>query len=405
MIPALTMKANIPARSLLIGCLIGAALIAPAFGNHRTGDDPLPELIVAGDFNQDGKLDLAVNVAGFDNIAIFNGDGQGGFTLERHIQTDTLPKGLVAADINSDGHLDLVVIHEWGYNIRLNLGDGLGGFIGVNELNGDGDPTRIAVGDLNNDGKLDLIANAPSEGNMLLYFGDGNGGFSDHATELEDLSNDYSFAVRDLNEDGNLDLAVITFVNKNAGTQVKILLGDGAGNFTKKAQFTVNPKASDIILGDLNQDGHLDIVVGGAGPQNDTGLFVSTYLGDGTGNFTEKQVTLLGPGTLEGKMALADFNEDGNLDVAFPVTFTQTGTPSTTLFIFQGDGTGGLGTAQTITVGEGPHTALTADFNQDGHTDIAVSNRTDATLSILIGDGTGAFTTRETLPVAVLPAP
>jgi hypothetical protein len=362
-------------------------------------------LIVAGDFNQDGKLDLAVNVAGFDNIAIFNGDGQGGFTLERHIQTDTLPKGLAAADMNSDGHLDLVSINEWGYNIRLNLGDGLGGFIGANELNGDGNPTRITVDDLNNDGKLDLIANAPSEGNMLIYFGDGNGGFSDHATELEGLTNDYTFAVRDVNEDGNLDLEVVTFINKNAGTQVKILLGDGAGNFAKKSQFTVNPKASDIILGDLNHDGHLDIVVGGAGPENDTGLFVSTYLGDGTGNFTEKQVTPLGPGTLEGEMALADFNEDGNLDLAFPVTFTQTGIPSTTLFIFPGDGTGGLGTGQTITVGEGPHTALTADFNQDGHTDIAVSNRTDATLSILIGDGSGAFTIRETLPVADLPAP
>jgi hypothetical protein len=399
------MKGYIPARSVLISCLFGAALIAPAYANHRTGDDPLPELIVAGDFNQDGKLDLAVNVAGFDNIAIFNGDGQGGFTLERHIQTDTLPKGLAAADMNSDGHLDLVSINEWGYNIRLNLGDGLGGFIGVNELNGDGDPTRISVGDLNNDGKLDLIANAPSEGNMLIYFGDGNGGFSNPASELEGLSNDYTFAVRDLNEDGNLDLAVITFISKNADTKVQILLGDGAGNFVEKGQFVVNPKASDLIVGDLNQDGHLDLVVGGAGPQNDTGLFVSTYLGDGTGNFTEKQVTLLGPGTLEGEMGLADFNEDGNLDVAFPVTFTQTGTPSTTLFIFPGDGTGGLGAAQTITVGEGPHTALTADFNQDSHTDIAVSNRTDATISILIGDGTGSFTTRETLPVAVLPVP
>jgi FG-GAP-like repeat len=402
---ALTMKGYIPARSLLISCVLGAALIAPAFANHRTGDDPLPELIVAGDFNQDGKLDLAVNVAGFDNIAIFNGDGQGGFTLQRHIQTDTLPKGLAAADINSDGHLDLVSINEWGYNIRLNLGDGLGGFIGVNELNGDGDPTRISVGDLNSDGKLDLIANAPSEGNMLIYFGDGNGGFSNPATELEGLTNDYTFAVRDLNEDGNLDLAVITFISKNADTKVQILLGDGAGNFVEKGQFVVNPKAGDLIVGDLNQDGHVDIVVGGAGPQNDTGLFVSTYLGDGTGNFTEKQVTPLGPGTLEGEMALADFNEDGNLDVAFPVTFSQTGTPSTTLFIFPGDGAGGLGAAQTITVGAGPHTALTADFNQDGHTDIAVSNRTDATISILIGDGTGSFTTRETLPVAVLPAP
>ena len=42
MTPALTMKANIPGRSLLISCIFGAALIAPAFGNHKTGDNALP---------------------------------------------------------------------------------------------------------------------------------------------------------------------------------------------------------------------------------------------------------------------------------------------------------------------------------------------------------------------------
>jgi hypothetical protein len=400
------MKGYTPARFLLMSCILGAALIAPAFGNHKTGDFALPELIVAGDFNQDGMLDLAVNVAGFDNIAIFNGDGQGGFTLKRHIQTDTLPKGLAAADINGDGHLDLVSINEWGYNIRLDLGDGLGGFISANELNGDGDPTRIRVVDLNNDGKLDLIANAPSEGNMLIYFGDGNGGFSDHATEIEGLTNDYSFAVGDLNHDGNLDLAVIEFVGKGpTGTRVEIYLGDGAGNFAEKSRITVGQKAADIILGDMDHDGNLDLIVGGAGPQNDTGLFISTYLGDGTGNFTQKQVIDLGAGTIEGEMGLADFNEDGNLDVAFPITSNQTVTQSTTVLLFPGDGTGGLMTGQPITVGQNPHTALAADFNLDGHMDLAVTNRGDATLSILIGDGSGGFTIRETLPVADLPTP
>ena len=56
----------------------------------------LPEILVAGDLNEDGKVDLAVNVTGFDNIAILTGDGLGGFTLKGHVATDTLPKGLAA---------------------------------------------------------------------------------------------------------------------------------------------------------------------------------------------------------------------------------------------------------------------------------------------------------------------
>ena len=97
----------------------------------------------------------------------------------------------------SDRHLDLVSINEWGYNIRINLGDGLGGFVGAGELNGDGEPVQIALGDVNNDRNLDLIANGPAEAKMLIYFGDGHGGFSNSAFELEDLDNDYSFAVGD----------------------------------------------------------------------------------------------------------------------------------------------------------------------------------------------------------------
>ena len=55
------------------------------------------------------------------------GDGQGGFTLQGHVEADTLPKGLLTNDLNSDGHLDLVTINKWGYNIKVNLGDGIGG--------------------------------------------------------------------------------------------------------------------------------------------------------------------------------------------------------------------------------------------------------------------------------------
>src|ERR1044071_5332317 len=157
------MKGPLQFRLLVMASTICLAITGSAFANHRTGDLPLPELIVAADLNEDGKLDLAVNVAGFDTVAILNGDGKAHFTLTEHVETDTLPKGLAIGDINKDHHLDLVSINEWGYDIRINLGDGRGGFIGAGELNGDGEPTRIAVADVNNDGNLDLIANAPDE--------------------------------------------------------------------------------------------------------------------------------------------------------------------------------------------------------------------------------------------------
>ena len=397
------MKGPLRLRLLVMAGTVGLALAGPAaFANHRTGDLPLPELIVAADLNEDGKLDLAVNVTGFDTVAILNGDGQANFTLSEHVETDTLPKGLAVADVNGDHHLDLVSINEWGYDIRINLGDGRGGFIGAGELNGDGEPTRIAVADLNNDGNLDLIANAPDEGKMLIYFGEGHAKFSNSALELEDLPRDFTFAVGDLNRDGNADLVV---TKSDAGAKAVVFLGDGVGNFTKANEFTIEAVAP-VVLVDLNHDGNLDILVGGAGSENQSGMFLSSYLGDGTGNFTTGQINDLGPGVMEGAMGLADFNEDRNVDVAFPVVFSQDPfNPSTSVLTFLGDGNGGFTVGQTITTGVAPHSATTADFNGDGHVDLAVTNRNDGTVLILLGAGDGSFASHATIPIALVPAP
>lgn len=403
MIACLTMKRRI--RSFLLACALSAAFSAPAFANHKTGDYPLPDSIVMGDFDQDGKVDLAVNVSGFDIVAILTGDGQGGFTLKGHIESDTLPKGLATADIDADGHLDLVSATQWGYSIHVSCGDGLGGFIPATELNGDGEPTRILVGDFNNDGKLDLVANAQEEGKVLIYFGDGHGAFSSTPTELEGLASNYTLGVADFNHDGSLDIVTTDLKSKSSGgSNVAVFLNTGAGGFTQTPEFAVGPGASVLSAGDLNRDGNIDIVVGGPGSGTHTGLFITTYLGDGAGNFTQKQILNLGEGAVDGGMALGDFNEDGNIDVAFPVPYSQGETPSSTVLIFFGDGAGNLAAGPSISLGLAPDSAVTADFNQDGHLDLAITNRTDDTLSILFGDGHGAFSVHATIPLAVLPA-
>ncbi len=228
-----------------------------------------------------------------------------------------------------------------------------------------------------------------------------------HLLELEKYSNLVQLKTGDFNKDSNLDIAITYFENKNSdGTHLQIFLGDGHGNFTVGQNVVINSQCNNIEVSDLNKDGNLDLVLAGAGSENDTGLFISSYLGDGHGNFTLKQAIDLGEGATRGEISLGDFNEDGNMDVAFPLSSKQIHRDkSTDLLIYLGDGTGKFTQGQTATVGNEPGSTWTADFNKDGHTDIACTNRTDGTLSILLGNGNGTFVTHATIQLNALSTP
>lgn len=392
----------------LLGCAFCATFSSTAFANHRSGDFPLPEIMTGGDFNKDGNLDLAVNLSGFDNFAVLNGDGLGNFTLKRHVALDTLSKSVTSGDVDGDGNIDVVGITQWGYNIKVYLGDGLGSFQLSNTMNGDGEPQRVQLVDLNKDGKLDIVANAPAEGILLIYLGLGGGAFTNDPIELEKYPNLVAIRTADFNNDTNVDIAVAYFENGTAtGSHVQIFLGDGAGNFTVGQNFVINPQCNNIRVDDLNKDGKLDLVLAGAGAENDAGVFLSTYLGDGAGNFTVKQVIDLGSGSIKGEIALADFNGDGKNDVAFPLSSNGgiRHVLSKDLLIFLGDGAGNFTQGQTVTVGQEPGSTWAADFNKDGKIDLACTNRTDGTLTVLMGNGNGTFTTKATIPLNALPVP
>ena len=379
----------------LIGFSVSSLVPLQALANHRTGSEILPELIAVSDFNQDGNKDLAVNCTGFDNVAILFGDGKGGFTLGGHFSTGTLPKGLQVGDVNRDGRLDLVTCNNWGYDETVLLGDGRGRFHSAappNEVDGDGEPVRLLLLDLNKDNKLDLAIGAPEEDTLVIYFGDGRGGFPSPAEEIEVLSNPFALASGDLNGDGNPDIAILHPHQSSARSQLSILLGDGTGQFTTSA-IDVPDAPSSVQMADFNRDGKQDLIVAGALPENSTGSFLAIYLGDGTGRVALVQNLDLGMASSKGEIAVGDFNEDGIPDVAWPKASVQVhGSHGTEILIFFGDGTGKLVAGPALTVGEEPHTVVTADLNNDRHLDLADTNRTDGTVSCLLGDGHGNFT-------------
>jgi len=391
--------------NILTGFALFLALGSTAFGNHRTGLLALPEVVVAGDFNEDGNPDLAVNVTGFDHIAFLLGDGLGGLTLSGRVRTDTLPKGLGVADLNRDHHLDVVGANNWGYSADVHLGDGTGGFGDRdNMVQAEGGPNRLVLSDFNNDGVPDLAVNGPDEGVCLIYRGNGKGGFILPFEEIEDdIPHCLGIGAADMNGDGKADLLFTSFTDKQPGnTHVQIFFGDGTGAFPTHNEVSCNDLATAMLTGDLNNDGKRDLVVGGAGPENTTGNFLQTFTGDGAGNFTLKQTILLEPdGAIKGEMAIGDFNEDGNLDIAFPVAAdgVQRHVPSTTMHMFFGDGTGKVNQGADLTVGAEPHSAVAVDMNKDGHLDLAVTNRTDGTVSLFLGNGAGAFTLATTISV------
>jgi uncharacterized protein (DUF2141 family) len=291
-----------------------------------TGDSQAPYWIVAGDFNHDGKLDLAM-ADGFysaDTLTIFLGNGDGTFQTPKIFQglLPQRPYSLATADFNGDGKLDLAIDntnYDNGY-VSILLGDGDGTFQSpVQDVPVFWSPTSIIVGDFNSDGKLDLaISDTRGGSGIYLALGNGDGTFQT-TQQVADSSGLTLATTADLNGDGKLDLIAMS----TAG--ISILLGNGDGTFgspvnypTTYPPFTAYPPSGTAIAVDLNGDGKLDIVAipwNGQSGSGDTFL-VSALLGNGDGTFqtAENFQTPSGSGQPVW-LTTGDFNGDGKPDL------------------------------------------------------------------------------------------
>ena len=199
-------------------------------------------------------------------------------------------------------------------------------------------------------------------------------------------------ATADFNHDGKLDLVYIDGVSTNA---VHVLLGNGDGTFTHGQDLILPPGSGGgswfgvINLADVNGDGQLDLVLGGAGSSVAQVLVV---IGNGDGTFQPPILSVLAanPGgnfpLLDGRIGIGDINGDGAVDLV------AADPQNTRLWVALGDGKGKFSLSVTANAGYGFDSYL-ADLNGDGHLDIVVMDRLGAIATVFLGNGNGTFQT------------
>ena len=359
-------------------------------GNFRAAPNTFSAMasgIVSGDFNRDGKRDVAVvntpvcNAPCNGKVTVFPGSGSTFFNAGTQYSIGMHGMAIASGDLNGDGVADLVVTNGTpgdNADVSILLGIKTGGFQPAHNLRLGSLSNNVFLVDMNHDGKLDLV----EDGGIAL--GDGKGSFGDLIPLPDGIafshppSNFYStnLGVGDFNGDGNFDIAA------TSNGQVWALLGDGTGHFAGTQLTSATDDGNQplgIIVGKLHGGTVSDIVVASldydqAGGHNDA-IF---YKGNGNGTFQDGVTIGTTDGSLTGAVSIGDFNHDGKNDVALSTE------SDVQVLLGNGDGTfntpsGKFGITSGPIFPIGPTTVsvgyvAVADFNGDGLPDMIFTN-------------------------------
>ena len=334
--------------------------------------------MAVADFDGDGRADLAVAEAGFSSallseLTIMSTTPTGTLTGTPYIgdivgptRTTFVP---VAGDFNDDGYVDLVG-HTLATGSAIELADANGTLTAATPasfLVGD----IVVVGDFDNDGRLDLVY----DDGTLVRFAHGVGDGTLAATTIDTTVGGYGAALTaaDFNHDGKLDLAIANQIGLNS---ITIAFGHGDGSFGNVTTYPVGTTPIDIDAADLNGDGNLDLVVSNRGGSSS----ISVLVGSPTGTFAAAvNYPVAGEAW---STAVGDFDSDGKPDLAVATGDT------TSIGLLLGHGDGSFGSETTINVGASQYWIGTSDLDGDGKLDLLVGTRG---LLVLLGNGDATF--------------
>ncbi len=367
--------------------------------NYAAGGGP----VTLGDFNGDGRQDIAVSNASGVQVLLNAGSGvlRAPISLSRIGYPFNETAAMNTADFNGDGFADLALAEFFDEHSHLQPAAAMSLGAGSNQFNTTANVdlpfsvdgafpfnfTPPAIGDFNHDGYLDVAFGATFASDVggppffaQVLFGDGKGHFP---TQGPTLSLNTNFlAAGYFNGDGYADLVSLD------GSTFEILIGKGDGTFAAPVTYPVGANPVFVLQRDLNGDGKRDIVV-----VNHDSNDISVLLGNGNGTFQPQK--RFAAGTAPITAVTGDFNRDGKVDIAVA------GSAGVSILLGNGNGTF---QAQKIFSAAGPMTGLVqASVRQDGIECLIGIDSVSARFALLPGNGDGTFGAPVFYPVDRVP--
>jgi len=376
--------------SLVAGTMIPAALCAqtPVFG-HRTYNGKVTA--THADLNNDGREDLVYFTQTGFAVVLSNGDGSYG-TETDYTVPDNVPAGTVTLDQNNDGKLDIIAFNAFGSGFYEYLNNGDGTFHLQATWVTQSQIADMVAGDFNHDGYADL-AFTTFDGILHVRFNNHASGYDVETTTAVPIIS--KLGVGDFDGDSDADI----FANNNLGTY--IYFGDNTGHFTIANANT--PQSVTLQPMDMDGDGRTDLVGSATGSSGDADVFYKQLLviyGNAERTTAMSSIPLngyavaatYGNASKDPGVDVADFNGDGNKDIALVEAQNQDGGGARSLVLLTSQGNRQFNPEQTIYVDSALDFGVAAiRANEDNLPDILVDTFANnaTTAQFFINDTSG----------------
>ncbi len=341
-------------------------------------------LITAADWDQDGRSDFAIANPANNSVSIFRSNGSD-FDSEVQFSTAQTPVAIGTGDFNKDGKPDLVVITKTMVSILLNSGSGT--FPAHSDLSAGTDNLSVATGDFDEDGNPDIAVGDSGTNQLHVIYSDGSSspaGYTavDYTTSANTIHTPVQIVTGDFNQDGRLDLAVangaasyLTLWLNSAGTRADRFPSGNTQN--SNLDLPTGYHATGLAAADYDGDGRADLATAAT---DGTGAQLRVFLNKTTG------ITINISGGVQSispdprSVVAGDFNGDGYLDamVVSRVGVSSNGTGEADVLLGYGSGAFTAQNPFAVETGKTPFAAAAGDFNADGKTDLVLTGPTQA---------------------------